>query len=126
MTTRNRAGLPGQTLTYDEQNRLAQVAITGGNTVTFGYSAGGSRLWKKVNGQVTGLWIGSLYEEKDGQILCHVYAGDRLVASFEPESGFACFIQHHPYLAAIWNFGDGVSTALFGGNRHVKGTHVGE
>jgi RHS repeat-associated protein len=34
-----------------------------------------------------------------------------------PASGFACFIQDHPYLAAIWNFGDGVSTALFGGGR---------
>ena len=49
MTTRNRSGQPNQTLTYDEQNRLKQVAITGGSTVQFGYSAGGSRLWKKVN-----------------------------------------------------------------------------
>jgi RHS repeat-associated protein len=117
MTNRNRSGQANQTLTYDEQNRLKQVAITGGSTVQFGYSAGGSRIWKKVNGQVTGLWIGSLYEEKDGQILCHVYAGGRLVASFEPEGGFACFIQHHPFFAAVWNFGDGVSTALFGGGR---------
>ena len=39
------------------------------------------------------------------------------MATFEPESGFACFIQDHPFLAAIWNFGDGVSTALFGGGR---------
>lgn len=117
MITRNRSGKPNQTLTYDEQNRLKQVAITGGSTVQFGYSAGGSRLWKKVGSQVTNLWIGSLYEEKDGNILCHVYAGGRLVATFEPESGLACFIQRHPYLAAIWNFGSGVSTALFGGGR---------
>jgi YD repeat-containing protein len=117
MTTRNRSGKPNQTLTYDEQNRLKQVAITGGNTITFGYSAGGSRIWKKVNGQVTGLWIGSLYEEKNGEILCHVYAGGRFVASFEPASGFACFIQDHPFFAAIWNFGDGVATALFGNGR---------
>jgi RHS repeat-associated protein len=117
MTNRNRSGQANQTLTYDEQNRLKQVAITGGSTVQFGYSAGGSRLWKKVGSQVTNLWIGSLYEEKDGNILCHVYAGGRLVATFEPESSFACFIQHHPYLAAIWNFGSGVATALFGGGR---------
>jgi uncharacterized protein RhaS with RHS repeats len=69
MIARNRYGLASQTLEYDEQNRLTQVAISGGSTVQFGYSAGGSRLWKKVNGQVTGLWIGSLYEEKDGKVL---------------------------------------------------------
>jgi RHS repeat-associated protein len=39
------------------------------------------------------------------------------VHPFEPESGFACFIQDHPFFAAIWNFSDGVSTALFGGGR---------
>jgi RHS repeat-associated protein len=117
MTARNRYGQPGQTLTYDEQNRLTQVAIGGGSTVQFGYSAGGGRLWKKVDGQVTQVWIGSLYEEKNGKTLCHVYAGDRLVASFEPSGGFACLVEHHPYFAALWHFGDKTFCAFFGGGR---------
>ncbi len=117
MITRNRSGQPNQTLTYDEENRLKQVAITGGSTIQFGYAAGGARLWKKVNGQITGLWIGSLYEEKNGKVLCHVYAGGQLVATFEPESGFACLIENNRYLAAVWHFGDDVLTGLFGGGR---------
>ncbi len=117
MTTRNSSEYGSQTLTYDEQNRLKQVAISGGSTVQFGYAGGGARLWKKVDGQITGLWIGSLYEEKDGKILCHVYAGDRLVATFEPESALACIIQNNRYLAAIWNGGDWALTAFFGGGR---------
>jgi YD repeat-containing protein len=122
MITRNRSGQPNQTLTYDEQNRLTQVAIAGGSTVQFGYAAGGARLWKKVNGEITGLWIGSLYEEKDNaqgvtQILCHVYAGDRLVATFEPAGTFACLIESHPYLAALWHTGSKAAAGLFGGGR---------
>ncbi len=117
MTTRNSSTYGNQTLTYDEQNRLEQVAISGGSTVQFGYSAGGVRLWKRVDGQMTGLWIGSLYEEKDGKILCHVYAGDRLVATFEPESALACIVQNNRYLAALWDTGDWAVTAFFGGGR---------
>ncbi len=124
MITRNRNGQPGQTLTYDEQNRLTQVVIADGppaTTVQFGYSAGGGRLWKKVNGQVTQVWIGSLYEEKNGKILCHVYAGDRLVASFEPAGGFACLVEHDRFFAALWHFGGKTLSALFG-NGHTPVT----
>ena len=121
MTTRNSSEYGNQTLTYDEQNRLVQVAISGGSTVQFGYSAGGSRLWKKVGGQVTGLWIGSIYEEKDGKVLCHVYAGDRLVASFEPERALACIIQNNRYLAAIYNNGSEALMAVFGHGRAPLG-----
>ncbi len=122
MITRNRSGQLNQTLAYDEQNRLAQVAITDGSTVQFGYAADGSRLWKKVNGQITNLWIGSIYEEKGDangvtQILCHVYAGDQLVVTFEPAGTYACLIQNNRYLAAIWNGSDWALTGLFGGGR---------
>jgi RHS repeat-associated protein len=118
MTTRNSSEYGNQTLTYDAQNRLVRVYNnTDSNDVRFGYSAGGARLWKKVNGQITCLWIGSLYEEKDGKILCHVYAGDRLVASFEPEEYLACLIQDRLYLAAVWNFGGDALAAVFGHGR---------
>jgi RHS repeat-associated protein len=115
MTTRNRSGQANQTLTYDEENRLKQVAIAGGSTIQFGYSAGGARLWKKVNSQITNLWIGSLYEEKNGKILCHVYAGGQLVATFEPQGGFACVIENNRYFAALWHTSGRAFKALFGG-----------
>jgi RHS repeat-associated protein len=122
MITRNRSGQPNQTITYDEENRLKQVAITGGSTVQFGYSAGGARLWKKKDGQITGLWIGSLYEEKNpgswgNQILCHVYAGGQLVATFEPQGTFVAMIESHRYLAALWHTGGKAAAGLFGGGR---------
>ena len=66
------------TLTYDARNRLIKM-VKDSNDIEFGYSADGARLYKKFNSTVTQIWIGDFYEEKDDKILCHVYAGDKLV-----------------------------------------------
>jgi RHS repeat-associated protein len=122
MTTRNRNNQAGQTLAYDEQNRLKQVAIAGGSTVKFGYSSDDSRLWKMVGTQLTNVWIGDIYEEQNGTILCHVYAGGRLVATFEPYSSTACLIQNNRYLAVVFNAGGQIFTGLFGHGRMPTST----
>ncbi|MDX6766087.1 MAG: toxin TcdB middle/N-terminal domain-containing protein [Candidatus Methylacidiphilales bacterium] len=76
-----------QTLTYDPENRLASV--TGGNaTTTFGYAHDGSRLWK-YNGTHYTIWIGGIYEIKDGKTLCHVLADGKRLCTFEPAGGMA-------------------------------------
>lgn len=76
MTTRG-----SQTLEYDAQNRLVRV-INPSNQVTFGYDAVGQRLWKE-KGNSLRLWIGGVYEERNGKKLCHVLAAGRLIATFQ-------------------------------------------
>ena len=80
----NMASRGSQALTYDEENQLVSV-VDGSTTVTFGYDESSRRLWKKNNGSVTNIWIGDIYEEKDGKTLCHVLTDDGLVSTFEPE-----------------------------------------
>jgi RHS repeat-associated protein len=80
MTTRG-----NQTLTYDEQNQLTKVSTTNG-TVLFGYDDAGERLWRcGTNGY--SVWIGGLYEINNGKVLCHVAAGGKKIATFEPLCG---------------------------------------
>ncbi|HRI11720.1 MAG TPA: RHS repeat-associated core domain-containing protein [Verrucomicrobiota bacterium] len=77
------------TLQYDEENHLTAY-ISGSSYVFYGYSAEGARLYKDhaTVGQRT-LYLGSHYEVRNGQKLCHVYAGGRRVATFEPQGGLA-------------------------------------
>ncbi|MBI3852883.1 MAG: hypothetical protein HY298_21725 [Verrucomicrobia bacterium] len=92
-----------QTLAYDEENQLKQVSGGGGPTVTFGYADGGTRLWKGSTNGYT-IWIAGIFEIKDNKQLCHVFAGGRRIATFEPQSGFAWSIQKRPWLAATSAF----------------------
>ncbi len=75
-----------QTLIYDPENRL--IEVNSNNVVTyFGYADDGTRLYR--DGASSGsyqIWIGALYEDKSGQELCHVFAGDIRVATFQPEA----------------------------------------
>jgi RHS repeat-associated protein len=83
-----------QQLVYDPDNRLSLVVMTN-STVAFGYDANGARLWKQ--GAVTNslqVWIDGIYEEKDGKILYHILAGDRLVCTFD--SGGITTEYYHP------------------------------
>jgi RHS repeat-associated protein len=79
-----------QALVYDAENRLVRVAQAGTNftLVKFGYDGGGSRLWKWFNQTPTNLqvWIGNIYEEKQGKTLYHVFADGQQVCSFEANS----------------------------------------
>jgi RHS repeat-associated protein len=80
-----------QALEYDAENRLKRLTQAGTIVVEYGYSAEGERLWKRKNGDNTTLqvWIGNIYEEKDGKTLFHVSARDERVCSFEPGSYLA-------------------------------------
>ena len=104
------------TLTYDARNRLIKV-VKDSNDIEFGYSADGTRLYKKFNSTVTQVWIGDIYEEKDDKILCHVYAGDKLVATFEPASSLSRFIDRNPLLKKSYEYASLTFTGLFGGGR---------
>lgn len=106
-----------QFLTYDEQNRLISVIKTGQPTVTFGYAEDGSRLWKKTSGEITQIWIGSLYEEKNGKTLCHVIANGQLIATFEPQGYIAGIIQNNTFLAGTHNICSKTYAGLFRGGR---------
>jgi RHS repeat-associated protein len=114
MTNRN-----GQVLIYDEENQLVEVRNTDGKIIRFGYSDGGARLWQQVTegGTTrTTIWIGGIYELKDGKTLCHVFADGRRLATFQPQGALCAFIQRTPLLAAsqkwlklatTWPFSEG-------------------
>jgi len=95
MTTRG-----NQTLTYDEQNELVKVSTTN-DAVMFGYDDAGERLWRcGTNGY--SVWIGGIYEINSGKVLCHVFAGGKRVATFEPLCGglwSKAFGENNWYLA---------------------------
>jgi RHS repeat-associated protein len=89
-----------QTLAYDAQNRLVAVS-SASNDVRFGYDGTGARLWRSGTNGYT-IWIGGNYEINSGRILCHVTAGNLLIASFEPSctaglnASNAVFYYYHP------------------------------
>src|SRR5665213_214988 len=84
----------GQRLDYDVNNHLYRFIGTNGVT-TFGYAADGSRLWEQSGTNSLQVWIGNNYEEKQGLILYHIYAGGRSVATFD-QTGTNVFQYYHP------------------------------
>jgi hypothetical protein len=62
---------------------------------TFGYDADGNQLWKQgFSTNTLQVWIGGNYEEKDGKILFHISAGDRLVYTYSSDGIVAEY--YHP------------------------------
>ncbi len=83
-----------QRLGYDPENHMNLVA-TATYAVTFGYAGDGSRLWKLGTNGLLQVWIGGNYEEKSGQILFHIMAGDRFVLTFD-KTGTNVVAYYHP------------------------------
>jgi RHS repeat-associated protein len=73
-----------QAMVYDPQNRLSAIAQAGVFSDEFGYAYDGARLWKRVDQNPTNIqvWIGNIYEQKDGQTLFHVFAGAEQICTF--------------------------------------------
>ena len=90
MIVRHGGTTNSQALVYDAENRLVRLSQAGTNflLVQFGYAGDGSRLWKWANQNPTNLqvWIGNIYEEKNGKVLFHVFAGGQQVCTFETNS----------------------------------------
>jgi RHS repeat-associated protein len=83
-----------QSLVYNPENRLIVSAVSN-QVTTFGYDADGSRLWKQgAPTNTLQVWIDGNYEEKDGKILFHVSAGDRIVCTFDASN--TVFEYYHP------------------------------
>jgi RHS repeat-associated protein len=84
-----------QHLFHDANNRLCKVWNTNGVITTFGYAADGARLWEQSGTNALQVWIGGNYEEKDGQILYHIYADGRQVCTFD-KAGTNVWQYYHP------------------------------
>jgi RHS repeat-associated protein len=84
-----------QHLFHDANNRLCKVWNTNGVITTFGYAADGARLWEQSGTNALQVWIGGNYEEKDGQILYHIYADGRQVCTFD-KTGTNVWQYYHP------------------------------
>lgn len=82
-----------QHLEYDPENHLVLVR-TPAATTTFGYDGAGSRLWKQTS-STNGLqvWIGNIYEEKNGKTLYHIYAAGTLVCTFDSGTAVVDYYQ---------------------------------
>ena len=80
-------GSANQSLTHNEENRLVRVYKSGSPLVTFGYADDGARLWRNSSASGLTVWIGNLYELRGGKSLCHVFAGGKRIATFEPQDG---------------------------------------
>src|SRR5437867_5909786 len=69
------ANVPGYTFCtaqpseYNANNQLWLVLGTNSTVTTFGYGASGERLWELRGTNSLQVWIGGIYEEKNGQIL---------------------------------------------------------
>lgn len=69
------------------------------------------------------MWIGGIYEINNGKVLCHVFAGGQLIATFEPQcnAGLSKVLGKQPwYLASTkvlsWPFKQGRGQwTVFGG-----------
>ncbi len=82
----------GQKLDYDSENRLSRLT-TLTQTNTFGYAGDDERLWKQGPNGLQ-VWIGGIYEEKQGKVLFHVVAGGQKVCTFDA-TGTNVFEYYH-------------------------------
>jgi len=73
-----------QALVYDPENRLSAISQAGVFSDEFGYAYDGTRLWKRIDQNPTNIqvWIGNIYEQKDGLTLFHVFAGTEQICTF--------------------------------------------
>lgn len=74
-----------KTFLWDSENRLVEL-VTDNNNVEFYYDAEGKRI-KIEEGTSTILLLDGLYEEREGQMINHIYAGGQKVAEIETPEG---------------------------------------
>jgi RHS repeat-associated protein len=80
MTTRN-VGAGQYTLTYNEENKLAEVKLNGATQATYTYDGGGTLVKKVVGGETT-VYVGNHFEKNltTGEVTKYYTLGDRRVA----------------------------------------------
>jgi hypothetical protein len=68
-------------------------------------------LWQQVSGSnnvtKTTIWIGGIYEIKDGKTLCHAFADGRRVATFEPVNPLCAWLQNTPVIREVYGRTEG-------------------
>jgi len=80
-----------EALMYNPENRLIALVVSN-QVTTFGYDADGNRLWKQGTPTNTlQVWIGGNYEEKNGKILYHVYADNRIVYTYSSDGSITTY-----------------------------------
>ena len=73
------AGVGRRQVVYDQDNKPVTMTYKGSESHLF-YDGNGSRYKKTHNGQST-LYVGSLYELRDGQVHLNIYAGGKRLAT---------------------------------------------
>ncbi len=84
---------------YDVENRLIEVKESGLSlkTTTFTYDGDGGRVKKTtVDGRQSTetIYVGSLYEVKDGAVKKHIFAGSNKVCTIEPKHTYYTHSDH--------------------------------
>ncbi|MHC1727495.1 MAG: RHS repeat domain-containing protein [Syntrophobacteraceae bacterium] len=94
-------------LVYDYDNRLAAINTDSGMT-TFVYNYQGERVVKQ-SGNSTTIYIGGLFEDKDGVKVKHIFAGDRRIVTRIGSSTYYYHPDHLGGLSVITNSGGDVA-----------------
>jgi RHS repeat-associated protein len=117
-----------QSLVYNPENRLIGSAVSN-QTTTFGYDAGGNRLWKEgASTNTLQVWIGGNYEEKDGKVLFHISAADRMVYTYSSDGSVAEYYHpDHLHSAEVMSTAGGglyqhYEYAAYGNSRYTSST----
>ncbi|MHC1725322.1 MAG: RHS repeat-associated core domain-containing protein [Syntrophobacteraceae bacterium] len=120
-------GARSQSMVFDHENRLASIT-EGANRNDYLYDYTGARVKKVslVSGVTsTTVYIGGIYEQKDGVNLKHIFAGGRRVASRKGSSTFYFHPDHLGSLSVVTNAsGESKQTATyypFGETRNSTG-----
>jgi RHS repeat-associated protein len=117
-----------QALAYNPENRLIISAVSN-QVTTFGYDAAGNRLWKQgAPSNSLQVWIDGNYEEKDGKVLFHISAGDRLVYTYSSDGSVAdYYIPDHLHSAEFITTNSGALSqhyeyTAYGNSRYTLST----
>ena len=99
MTRRLENGITNEYV-YDTENRLSQVMKNGANVARYEYDGDGGRTKKIVYGALTSTtrFVGSIFENKDGEDRSYIYLSDHLIAGI---FGGTLVYYHNDHLGGV-------------------------
>ena len=74
------SGVANRNIVHNQDNKPVEITYDGGTTTYLTYDGGGNRI-KKVQGSETVIYVGDIYEIRDGQAISYVYANGKKVVT---------------------------------------------
>jgi RHS repeat-associated protein len=86
------AGVAQRNIVYNQDQKPVQITYQGGIT-NLTYDGAGSRI-KKVKGSETVIYVGGIYEIRDGQAMSHVFANGRKIVTLTNNKEYYTHSDH--------------------------------